>query len=95
MDIKRFSQNTKLTIQIILSVILVFAGLTLLFFGFFAPPYGDINNSILVSYGEVSTFAGSLLGVDYHYKYKVYKIDADMEQEEMKRNKFENKNDQE
>lgn len=95
MDIKRFSQNTKLTIQIILSVILVFAGLTLLFFGFFAPPYGDISNSILVSYGEVSTFAGSLLGVDYHYKYKVYKIDADMEQEERKRNKFENKNDQE
>ena len=95
MDIKRFSQNTKLTIQIILSVILVFAGITLLFFGFFAPPYGDINNSILVSYGEVSTFAGSLLGVDYHYKYKVYKIDADMEQEERKRNKFENKNDQE
>ena len=95
MDIKRFSQNTKLTIQIILSVILVFAGLALLFFGFFAPPYGDINNSILVSYGEVSTFAGSLLGVDYHYKYKVYKIDADMEQEERKRNKFENKNDQE
>ena len=95
MDIKRFSQNTKLTIQIILSVILVFAGLTLLFFGFFAPPYGDISHSILVSYGEVSTFAGSLLGVDYHYKYKVYKIDADMEQEERKRNKFENKNDQE
>lgn len=89
MDIKRFSQDTKLTIQIILSIILVFAGLTLLFFGFFAPPHGDISNSVLVAYGEVSTFAGSLLGVDYHYKYKVYKIDADLEQEEIKRRKDE------
>lgn len=91
MDIKRFSQDTKLTIQIILAVILVFAGLTLLFFGFFAPPQGDISNSVLVAYGEVSTFGGSLLGVDYHYKYKVYKIDADIEQEELRR-KREDKN---
>lgn len=89
MDIKRFSQDTKLTIQIILSIILVFAGLTLLFFGFFAPPQGDISNSVLVAYGEVSTFAGSLLGVDYHYRYKVYKIDADLEQEELRKNKDE------
>ena len=89
MEIKRFSQDTKLTIQIILSIILVFAGLTLLFFGFFAPPQGDISNSVLVAYGEVSTFAGSLLGVDYHYRYKVYKIDADLEQEELRRNKDE------
>lgn len=91
MNIKRFSRDTKLTIQIILALILVLVGVTLLFFGFFAPPYGDINNSILVAYGEVSTFSGSLLGVDYHYKYKVYKIDADLEQE--KRNKSDNDDD--
>ena len=89
MDIKRFSQDTKLTIQIVLALILVFVGVILLFFGFFAPPYGDITNSVLVAYGEVSTFSGSLLGVDYHYKYKVYKIDADLEQHEIKRKKDE------
>lgn len=89
MNIKRFSQDTKLTIQIVLALILVFVGVILLFFGFFAPPYGDISNSVLVAYGEVSTFGGSLLGVDYHYKYKVYKIDADLEQEEIKRKKDE------
>lgn len=93
MDIKRFSQDTKLTIQIVLALILVFVGVTLLFFGFFAPPYGDISNSVLVAYGEVSTFGGSLLGVDYHYKYKVYKIDADLEQEERKRNTSDNYDD--
>lgn len=70
----RISQNTKLTIQVILAVILVIAGLTLLFLGFQTQPPGEIHDSILIAYGEVSTFAGSLLGIDYHYRYKEFKI---------------------
>ena len=70
----RISQDTKLTIQVILATILVLAGLTLLFLGFKTPPPGEIHYSILIAYGEVSTFAGSLLGVDYHYRYKEFKI---------------------
>lgn len=68
----RISQGTKLTIQVILAAILVLAGLTLLFLGFKTPPPGEIHDSILIAYGEVSTFAGSLLGLDYHYAYKTY-----------------------
>lgn len=71
---ERISQDTKLTIQVILATLLVLAGLTLLFLGFKTPPPGEIHDSILIAYGEVSTFAGSLLGVDYHYKYKEFKI---------------------
>lgn len=67
---KMITQETKLTIQIIIAVILVFAGIALLFLGFFAPPSGEIHNSVLIAYGEASTFAGSLLGIDYHYRYK-------------------------
>lgn len=69
----------KLNIQLALGVILVVAGLVLLYLGFYAHPIGDITNSVLVAYGEVSTFAGALIGVDYSYKYRTFKF----EQEEM------------
>lgn len=71
----------KLNIQLALGVILVVAGLVLLYLGFYAHPIGDITNSVLVAYGEVSTFAGALIGVDYSYKYRTFKF----EQEEMTR----------
>ena len=29
-----------------------------------------IHNSVLIGFGEVSTFAGALFGVDYKYKEK-------------------------
>lgn len=38
--------------------------------GFFVPPTGEINGSVLTAYGETLTFAGSLIGIDYHYRYK-------------------------
>lgn len=60
----------KLTIQLILAALITVAGLCLLFFGLFLPPSGVIDNSVLVAFGEASTFAGALLGVDYNYKYK-------------------------
>ena len=43
----------------------------LLFCGFWVVPTGQIDNSVLVAYGEVSTFAGALFGVD-KCKYKKY-----------------------
>lgn len=59
-----------LTYQLIVASVLVVAGLTLLFLGFLFPPQGEIHDSVLIAYGEVSTFAGSLVGVDYHYRYR-------------------------
>lgn len=52
--------------------LLCIAGLTLLFVGCFIPPKGEIHSSMLVAFGEVSTFSGALIGVDYHYKFKEY-----------------------
>ena len=59
-----------MTYQLIVASVLVVAGLTLLFLGFVFPPQGEIHDSVLIAYGEVSTFAGSLVGVDYHYRYR-------------------------
>lgn len=50
-------------IKIILAAILILAGLVLLFLGFYAKPIGEIDNSVLVAFGESSTFAGSLFGI--------------------------------
>lgn len=74
---KRLSTETKLTIQVIISIVLIAAGLTLLFLGFYADPHGEIHDSVLIGYGEVSSFAGALLGIDYSYKFKMHKIDLE------------------
>lgn len=58
------------TLQLILACTTCIAGLVLLFLGFFLPPIGEIHNSVLIAFGEIATFAGSLIGIDYNYKIK-------------------------
>lgn len=55
-------------IQPWLALLLCAGGLGLLFCAFFAPPEGTIDASVLVAYGEVMTFAGAILGIEYHYR---------------------------
>ena len=47
--------------------------LLLLLLGFWVPPVGIIDSSVLVAFGEMSTFAGALLGIDYRYRYDASK----------------------
>jgi len=60
----------KLNVQLIVAAILSFGGLILLFCGVFIAPQGEIHESILVGFGEVATFSGALMGVDYVYRIK-------------------------
>lgn len=57
----------RLHVQLWIAVFLSVSGMILLFCGFWVVPTGQIDNSVLVAYGEVSTFAGALFGVDYRY----------------------------
>ena len=41
-------------------------GFVLLFMGYNAPPEGEINSSVLYAFGEISLFAGSVLGISVH-----------------------------
>lgn len=70
---KNISQEEKMTIQLFLGVVVVLAGLVLLFLGFYAVPVGHISPSVLTAFGEVATFSGALIGIDYNYKYKMFK----------------------
>ena len=62
----------KLNAQLWLGVIIALAGVVLLFWGMITPPGGHIDSSVLIGFGEVATCSGSLIGVDYHYKFREY-----------------------
>ncbi len=57
-------------LQLILAVVLCAFGCVLITVSFFTPPPGVIDNSVLVAFGEILTFSGSLIGIDYHYREK-------------------------
>lgn len=61
----------RVTVQLIIAVLLTVSGIVLLFSGFWVAPDGLIDSSVLVAFGEISTFAGALFGVDYTYKLKM------------------------
>lgn len=70
-------QNKKMTIQLAMAIFLTVSGMAMLIMGLWLPPAGEIHSSVLVAYGEVSTFAGSLFGIDYGYKLKLKKLGND------------------
>ena len=70
-------EQKKLTVEIAIATILALAGIVLLFLGFYAVPLGEISASVLTAFGETSTFSGALLGIDYTYRYKRYKLESD------------------
>lgn len=72
---KPLSTEEKLTIQLFLGIVIALAGLVLLFISFFVDPLGIIHNSVLTAVGEVFTFSGALIGIDYSYRYKMYERD--------------------
>lgn len=63
-------KQTKTNIQLILGFSLAIFGIILLVISFFVPPLGVIDASVLAAIGEVFTFSGALIGIDYHYKAK-------------------------
>lgn len=65
----KLNLNRRLTIAVILTIV----GSGLLIAGFIVPPVGVIDSSVLVAFGETSTFVAAILGIDYNYKYQIYK----------------------
>lgn len=55
-------------IQLLMAVGLCVCGIILLFSAFWVPPVGIIDSSVLVAFGELLTFVGALMGLDYRYR---------------------------
>lgn len=69
MKISKFFSR-RLTLQLTTAVFLILVGVGLLIAAFVIKPPGEIHSSVLVAFGEILTFSGSLFGIDYHYKYR-------------------------
>ena len=74
-------EKAKLNLRLIIAVILTIVGCGLLIAGFVVPPLGIIDSSVLVAFGETSTFIAAILGIDYSYKYKMYIKEEERKQE--------------
>lgn len=64
-------QEHKIAFMFILAGLLTLFGCALLLAGFIVEPTGDISHSVMISAGEVFTFAGSVLGINTTYKNKL------------------------
>lgn len=62
------TRERKLQIQFWESMILIIVGCCLLVAAFIVPPTGVIHSSVLVAFGEILTFAGTALGMNYKYR---------------------------
>lgn len=64
-------QEHKIACMFILAFFLTLFGCGLLLGGFLVSPLGVVSQSVLISAGEVFTFAGSVLGINTTYKSKL------------------------
>lgn len=69
-DAAQIHEKMKFNIQLITAAVLSIGGLVLLFCGVYIDPQGQIHETLLIGFGEVVTFAGAIMGVDYTYKHK-------------------------
>lgn len=76
------SSKEKMTIQLWLGVFLALVGVALLWTGLFLHPVGIIHPSVLTALGEVFTFSGALIGIDYSYKFKTIKYLSEVKEKE-------------
>lgn len=70
--------KTRIKTELASAVILIVVGCFLLITALFIPPVGIIHPSILVAFGEIAVFAGSLFGIDLHYRLEFNKIKAEV-----------------
>ena len=61
-------------IQLFIATVATGFGIALIAVAILLPPAGYIDPTVLTAYGETLTFAGALIGVDYHYKSKSPKL---------------------
>ena len=71
-------KRVKIKTELASAVILVLVGAFLLIAGLYIPPIGIIHPSVLVAFGEIAVFAGSLFGIDLHYRLEFNKVRAEI-----------------
>lgn len=65
----QFNKKVEL-IKICLAVAMCIFGCCMLVAGFIVAPLGVIDQSVLIGFGEILTFSGAILGINYLYSSK-------------------------
>ena len=78
----KMTKKQKMNAQLWLGFILAVFGMGLICVSFIVPPLGVIDASVLAAIGEIFTFSGALIGIDYHYKEKRYQRENNDTEEE-------------
>lgn len=85
---KDISFKTKEGIQFIMSVLVLLAGIVLIFCGFYAVPIGQIHYTVISTFGIFLSFVGAVWNIDIKYQYKTKELetrfDDKMKKEESK-----------
>lgn len=67
------------TIKIYLSVGLMIFGCIMVMCGFWVAPMGIIDNSVLIIFGEISAFVGSVFGINMVYSTKHKQLENEIQ----------------
>ena len=73
--------DKKETIQVICALTGMALGVVLIIFGLIAPPTGILDPSVNIALGEVLSFVGAIIGIDYNYKKHLNEIMRDKKEE--------------
>lgn len=65
---------TQGNIKFLVSVIVLFVGISLGYIGMFQPPIGEIHPSVLTYVGEILTFVGSVWGIGQYASIQLAKF---------------------
>lgn len=80
----KYRNKTEL-IKLWLAVGLCVFGCIMLVAGFIVAPLGVISQSVLIAVGEIFTFSGTILGINYAYQSKVKYLEMELEKKEDKK----------
>ena len=61
-------KTRKALVQFAAAYVLTLLGIGLMAAGMLLPPLGYIDPTVLTAFGEIATFAGAMMGMDYHYR---------------------------
>ena len=79
---EKFRNQVEL-IKLWLAVGLCIFGCSMLVAGFIVAPLGLIHQSVLIAFGEIITFSGAILGINYAYQSKVKSLEMKIEEKKV------------
>ena len=66
--------DKKETVQIICAIVGMVLGSFLIVMGMCSEPIGILDSSVNIALGEVLTFVGSIIGIDYNYRKRLNEL---------------------